>query len=165
MRTSGSGLGWDLVFELGLSVGMVLVEPVGSTHGYSINMFLGLELCNYFGRWGGSLFGVSFGTPAVLMIGTREGYLVGLSLGISLVSSLESPNPGADLPGTLLGTPLGLWFGSEAVRCLCFCLGLMDFHEATCWGVDISCVPISGAFITSKMNSIRYYQLMEFLTL
>ena len=99
------------------------------------------------------------------MIGTREGYLVGLSLGISLVSSLESPNPGADLPGTLLGTPLGLWFGSEAVKRLCCWRHLMDYHEDTWWGVGISCVPTSGSLIKSTMNSVRYFQLLELLTL
>ena len=41
------------------------------------------------------------------MIGTWEGYLVGLSLVIQLGSPLDSPNPGSDLPGMLLGAPPG----------------------------------------------------------
>ena len=42
LRASRSELGWVLGFELGLSVGMVLVAHVVSPLGYSINMFLGL---------------------------------------------------------------------------------------------------------------------------
>ena len=56
------------------------------------------------------------------------------------------------MSGTLLDAPLGLWFESEVVRCLCCCYRLMDFYELTCWGVEVSCVPNSGAFITYKMN-------------
>ena len=44
LRISGSDIGWDTVFELGFSVGVVLGAPVGSPLGYSINMFLGLSL-------------------------------------------------------------------------------------------------------------------------
>ena len=65
------------------------------------------------------------------MIGTREGYLFGLSLGLTLGTALEPTNPGSDLPVTLLGVPIRLWFGSEVVRCLCFYRRLMDFHEDT----------------------------------
>ena len=42
LRASRSELGWVMGFELGLSVGMVLVAHVVSPLGYSINMFLGL---------------------------------------------------------------------------------------------------------------------------
>ena len=45
-----------------------------------------------------------------LMIGTGGLYLVGLSLVLTLGSPLEYPNTGADIPGMLLGAPLGLWF-------------------------------------------------------
>ena len=95
------------------------------------------------------------------MIGTLYGSLVGLSRGLPLGSPLESQNSGADLHDTLMGTPIGLWFGSEAVSCLNYYPRLMDFHEATCWAVRISCIPTSEAFITSKINSVRYFQLME----
>ena len=39
---------WDLGFELGLSVGMVMVVPVGYPLEYSTRMLIGLELGNYF---------------------------------------------------------------------------------------------------------------------
>ena len=52
------------------------------------------------------------------------------------------------MSGTLLGAPLGLWFGYDLV-----------------WGVIISWVTPSGAFIIFKINSLRYYQLVELLTL
>ena len=68
------------------------------------------------------------------MIGTVEGSLVGLSLGLTRVSPLESKNIEAELPDMLLGAPLGLCFGSEAVGYMCCCHRLMDFHESTCWG-------------------------------
>ena len=83
-----------------------------------------------------------------LMIGTGVGSLFGLSLIILLGYPLESTNPGADLPVMMLDAPSRLWFGSDVV-----------------WGVGISCVPTSGAFITSKMNSVRYCQLLELPTL
>ena len=41
----------------------------------------------------------------------------------------------------------------------------MDYLEANFWGVGISCFAPSGTFITSKMNSVRYLQLLELLTL
>ena len=68
MITSGSDLGWDLVFELGFSVDMMMVVPIGSPLGYSINMLLGLALVNYFGTWEVSLVGVSLGALDGLMI-------------------------------------------------------------------------------------------------
>ena len=144
---------------------MVLGAPVGYPLWYSINMLLGLELCYYFGAWEGYFVEVSLVTLYGLMIGTLEGSLVGISLGIPLGYPLKYPNPGAELPGMLLSAPIGLWFSSEAVRCLCFCRSLMNWHEFTWWGVGISCVHPCGCFITSKINSIRYYKLLELLTL
>ena len=87
------------------------------------------------------MVGFSLGTLSVLMIVTEEVYLVGLSLGLQLGYPLEYTNTGADLPGTLLVAPLGLWFGSELFTFLCCYHRLMDLHEATCWRVGISCVP------------------------
>ena len=94
MRTYGYDLGWYLVFELGLSFFMVMVAPVGSPLGYSINMLLGMALFNYFVTWEGYLVGVSFGPLDRFMIVTGKVYLVGLSLGLPLGYQLESPNPG-----------------------------------------------------------------------
>ena len=127
---------------------MLLGEPVGSPLGYYINILLGFAICNYFGTREGYLVGFYLVILAGLMIGTGEGYLVGLSLGLPLGSPLDSKNHGADLSGMLLDTPLGFWFGSEML-----------------WGVGIYCVPTSGAFIISKINSVRYFQLLEFPTL
>ena len=129
LRTYGSELGWYVGFKLGFSVDMVPGAHVVSPLGYSINMLLVLAIENSFGTW--------------------EGYLVGDSLGLPFISPLDSPNHLADLPGTLLVTPLGLWFGSDVVG----------------GGVVISYVPPSGAFITSIMNAVRSFQLMELLTL
>ena len=98
---------------------MVLGAPVGSLFSYSINMLLGLELGNYFGKWEGYLVGVSLVTLVGLMIGTREGCFAGLILGVSLGSPLESKKSGSELPATILGAPLGLWFVYEVVSCLC----------------------------------------------
>ena len=53
LRISGSELDWDLVFELGLPVDMVLGSPDGYTLVYSINMFILLALRNSFGAWEG----------------------------------------------------------------------------------------------------------------
>ena len=64
-----------------------------------------------------------------------------------------------------MGAPLWLWFGYEAVICKCCCRRLTNFGKSTCWGVGISRAPAYGALITSNMNSVRYCQLMEFLTL
>ena len=130
LRTSGYNIGRDLGFERIFSVDMVLGTPVGSPLGYSMNMLLRLALWNYFGTLEVSLVGVSIVTLDGLMIGTGEVSLVGLSLEIPLGSPLESPNPGSGLPGTLLGTPLGLWFGYELVMCLCCRRQLMDFHKS-----------------------------------
>ena len=99
------------------------------------------------------------------MIGTGEGSFVGLSLGLPPVSPLEYPNPGSELPIIMMDKRLGLWFGFEAVRCLCCFHSLMDFHEDPFLRVDIYCVPPSGALITSNMNSATYYQLLELSTL
>ena len=83
-----------------------------------------------------------------LIIGSGEGSMVGLSLVLTLEYPLESPNHGADLPGMLMGAPLGLWSSSDMV-----------------WGVVISCVPPSVSFIKSNMNSVRHWQLLELLAL
>ena len=122
---------WD---KLGLSVGTVMGAHVGYPLGYSINMFLGLALGNLFVTREGSLVGVSLGILVGFMIGTVEGSLVGLSLGITLRSLPIYPNPGANLHVTILGAPLGLWYGSEAVRCWCYYFRLTDFCEDTCAG-------------------------------
>ena len=132
LRISISVNGWYLGFDLRFSVVVVMGAPLSPPLVYSMNMLIGLVLINSFGKWEGLFVEVSLGTPDRLMIGTVEGYLIGLSLVISLGSPLESPNPGSDLPGILLGAHLGLWFGSEAARFLCFCCRLMNFHEATC---------------------------------
>ena len=44
----GSELVWDVGFDLGLSVVMVLGAPIGYPRGYSINILIGLALFNYF---------------------------------------------------------------------------------------------------------------------
>ena len=165
LRKYGSEFGWAMCFELGFSDGIAMGAPVGSPLGYSIKMFLGLELCYQFFTWEVYLVEVSLGRLSGSMIGTGEGYLVGLSLVLPLRSSLEPLNPGAQLPGTLLVAPSGLWFGYEVRRCMCSCLRLLDFHEANFWEVRISCVSLSGDFITSKNKSVRYCQLMQLLTL
>ena len=144
-----------LGFKLGLLYGMVLGAPVGYPLRYSINIFL---------AWNFAIHLVH-GKDLWFMIGTGEGYLVGLSLGLPLGSPLDSPNPVSELPDTLLGAPLGLWFGSEVARCLCYFQRLMDLHEDNFWGVGISCVPTSGYSIASKINSVKYFQLMELLKL
>ena len=59
--------------------------------------------------------GILLGPLDGLMIGTGEAYLVGLSLGITFVSPLDLPNLESELPGTLIGCPLGLCFGSDVV--------------------------------------------------
>ena len=117
-----------------------MVIPVGSPLGYFIIIFLGLALFNSFGTQEEYLVIVSLVILTGLIICAVEGSLVVLSLVIPLGYLLEYPNPGADLYGTLLGAAIGLWFGSDVV-----------------WGVGISCVPTSGAFITSKMNSVSYF--------
>ena len=94
LRTSGSEIVWALGFELGSSVDMVLLAPVGSPLGYSINMLLGLALANYFVTWEVSLAGVSLGALDGLIIETGEGCLVVLSLGLSLGPTINSPNTG-----------------------------------------------------------------------
>ena len=63
------------------------------------------------------MIGVSLGALGGLVIGTREGSLVGLSLVFTIKYPFEYPNTRYVLPGTLLVTSLGLWFGSEFVRC------------------------------------------------
>ena len=99
------------------------------------------------------------------MIGNGEGSMIGLSLELPLGYTLEYPNTIDDLPGILLRDSLGLWFDSGSVRCLCCYRRLMDGHEPTCWGVGIYSFLSSGSLITSIMNSVRYCQLLDFLTL
>ena len=151
LRTYGSELDWALGFDLGLLVNMVLVAPVGSPLGYSINMLLGLALCNYFGTREGYLVVIPLVPMSGLMLGTGEGPYFGLSLGITLGSPLESPDSGAELTGMLLDAPLGLWFVSEVVRFRCSCRRITDFFEATFWGVGMSCDPNFGYFITFEL--------------
>ena len=79
---------------------MMLGAPVRSPFGFFINVFLGLELCNSFGTWGGYFSGFSLSTVG-LVIDTVKGCLVGLLLLIPLVYPLESPNIG--LTGIILG--------------------------------------------------------------
>ena len=97
-------------------------------------MLIGLKLGNSFGTWGGYLVGVSLVTLRGLTIGTGEGYLVGLSLGLTIGPLLESTNPVSMLYLTLLGEPIGLWFGYGAVIYRCSCCRLADCHEATFQG-------------------------------
>ena len=78
LRTSGSDIGWSLVFEFGFRVGMVMRAHLGYPIGYSINMLLGLEIGNYFGAWEASLVGVSLEIHYGLMIVNGEGSMVGL---------------------------------------------------------------------------------------
>ena len=118
--------------ELGWSDFMVLGAPVGYTLEESIGVFIGLSLGNPFGTLEISFTGVSPGKMGDLMIDTKEVSLVVLSMGIPIVSLLKFQNCGDVMPGTLLGDPLGLWFGSEAVRYWCSCRRLTDFSEDTC---------------------------------
>ena len=108
---------------------MVLVAPVGYPVRYSIKKFPGFVIDNYFGTLEGNLVVVSLDKLSGLVVGTVEGYLVILLLVLLLGFPFYSPNTGADLPGMLLGYNLDLWFGSEVVRCLCYCLRLMDSHK------------------------------------
>ena len=77
-----------MIFELGLTACMFLVEAVRYPLGYSINMLLCLVLGTYFGTREGYLVGVSPDTMAGLMIGNVEVYSVGLSLVLPLVSQI-----------------------------------------------------------------------------
>ena len=90
------------------------------------------------------MFGVSLCPLSGFIIFTREVSLVGFSLVLSLGSPLESPNPGSDLSSTLLREPFGLWFGSDVE-----------------WGIVIYFISPSRTFITSNINSVRYFQLLE----
>ena len=72
-----------------------------------------LVLGNSFGTCEGSMVGFSLGRIYGLIISTIGEYLVVLSLGLPLGSPLESSNPGSELSDTLMGAPLGLWFGGH----------------------------------------------------
>ena len=109
--------------------------------------------------------GVSIGTLDGLIIGTVELSFVGLSLELPLGYPLEYPNTGSVLPGTPMGTPIGLWFGYEAARYFCYCLYLTDLQKDNCGEGGIYCVPTSETICTFYMNSVRYLQLLELLTL
>ena len=114
MRKYWSEIGWDLGFELGLPVVMVLVTPFWSPLGYPINLLLGLAIDNSFIPWGGYLVGVSLGTMNDLVVFTGEGFLVGLSLVLPLGSPLDSTNTGLTdiILGVSLGNPPGYLLGS-----------------------------------------------------
>ena len=81
-------IGWDLGFELGSSVCMLLGATFGIPLEGSITMLFVLALVNYFGICEGYLVVFSLVTMGELAIGTGEGSMVGLSLGIPLVSPL-----------------------------------------------------------------------------
>ena len=119
LRVYRSNIIWALVFELVLSIGIVLGVPGGYPLAYSIILLLGFALDTSFGTQEGYLIRFLLGTLSVLMIFTGEGYCFGLSLGIPLGSPPESTNPGDLIPNTMLGALLGLWFGYEAVRYWC----------------------------------------------
>ena len=68
LRTPGSELRWYLAFELDFLVDMVIVAPVGYPLGYSINMLLGLALCNWFGTQEGSL--------VIFLLGKKYGLII-----------------------------------------------------------------------------------------
>ena len=70
LRSSGSEIFCDQGYKLGLSVGMVLREHVGSPLVESTAIFLGLEIFNCFSTWEGYLVGVSLGALGVMMIFT-----------------------------------------------------------------------------------------------
>ena len=110
-------------------------------------------------------FVISLSRLAILMIFTGERSLVVLSMQLPLGSPLEYPNIVSELSVTRMYAPLGLWFGSEAAMCMCYCRRLMNWHEVTFWWVGIYCVPNSGSFLTYKINSEGYSQLMDFITL
>ena len=88
LRTSRSELGRYLWFELGFPVRFMKEAHVGYPIGYSINVFLGLVLCNSFEKWERSLVGVSLITLYGFMICTGERSLVGISLGLTFGSPL-----------------------------------------------------------------------------
>ena len=110
LRTSGSELVWDLGFELGSPVDMVLGVYVRSPLRYSINMLFGLEFFNCLCTSEESLVRFLLVPLSGLMISIIE-----ILTGLPLVYSLEYTNPGYYLPGMLLGAPLRLWFLSDVV--------------------------------------------------
>ena len=110
LRTSGSELVWDLGFELGSPVDMVLGVYVRSPLRYSINMLFGLEFFNCLCTSEESLVRFLLVPLSGLMISIIE-----ILTGLPLVYSLEYTNPGYYLPGMLLGAPLRFWFLSAVV--------------------------------------------------
>ena len=93
LRASGSNLVWALGFELGMSVGMEIISPVGYPLESSILALIILSLSNFFSTWEEYLVGSLPGVLGGFMIGTWEGSLVGWSLGLTRVYPPESPNP------------------------------------------------------------------------
>ena len=73
-----------------------------------------------------NFFEFSLGTLGGLNIVTGKVYSVVLSLGLPPGYLLEPTNPGAVMPDMLPEAPIGLWFGSEAVRYWCYCCRLTD---------------------------------------
>ena len=77
-----------------MSVGMVIISPVGYPLENSILALIGLALRNSLITWEGSLVGISPGVLGGFTIGPWEGSLVGWSLGFTLVYPPEYTNPG-----------------------------------------------------------------------
>ena len=88
--------------------GIVLGSPVDCPLEDSIVMFPGLVIDTSFVKREGSLVRVSLVRIGGLMIGTGGGSLAVLSLVLTIVYPIEYPNTGDSLPGTLLGSPVGL---------------------------------------------------------
>ena len=59
---------------------------------------------------------------------------VGLFLGLPNGYPVKSPNPIDVLPEMLMGAPIGLWFGSEAVMCWCSIRWLIEWCDFFAWG-------------------------------
>ena len=127
-----------------------------------------MTLGNCYDKKEGYLVVVSLSTLGSLIIVTLEVSLVGLSLVLSVEYTLESPNPGAVMSGTLLGATPGLWFVSESLRYWYSCCCLTDFRGGTCGEGErllFSRVPHYKYLFIYNMNSVLYFQLVELLTL
>ena len=133
LRASRSELGWVMGFELGLSVGVVMVDLLDLHLDIQLTCCLACHLSITLTHRKHIWLDLQVCTLAGLIIGTVERYLVGLSLGISLGYPLEYLNLGYFLSVTLMGAPLWLWFVSEAERCQCCFCRLTDFRKSTCW--------------------------------
>ena len=137
MRESDYELGYSLGSEFDLSVGVVLAAPVEYSLEDSSIILLDLVIGNSVGTRELCSVLNSLCTMGVLMIVSLEEYLVGLSLMLPLVYPLGSPNHVYFLAGMLLTALLGLWFGSEVVKCCFSCCHLVDFLKATYGRIDI----------------------------